>query len=566
MPSPPQRLEHGARAVLPPPSRSGEAADDDVAPILALAYRLFEDPADLVHALLEALVAHLHLPAATVHLHHEARRICVRGSARSDADRDTWPRGNWCVPLAHHDLVFGELSLDAHPASPRECRIIHTFARATTLLLQRYTVRAAARARLDCDLWLVGVSPSVRLLEDRLTEMAGLPMPLLIHGDLGCEARTAAFTVHTAHRPTEPFVEVRCGEVADTTLSTALHHLEYTAPGGTLFLSDVDELDPTCQRLLAERLGRRPSSQLPLLFDAPATSSPGIRVIASTTRPLSDLAAHGAFSKSLWAALDYLRVRIPPLRERRDDIPFFVDAFARLYGRGRVTVSDDAMRLLCAWHWSGNLIELERTLARLIAMARSPLVDVEQLREWAAELVPDRAPLVVVADDTDAAVPTLDVSRDTSPDTEIGAEPTPTFSVLALACELLAQRYDDLDRLHPGLQRALRYIADHFHEEIALERLARESFVSASYLCALFKKSLGMGFKRFQGLLRVERAKTLLVRDRHQRITDISLEVGFGDFSHFLRTFKRATHISPREFRKRHARTIAASSTTPVAS
>ena len=61
-----------------------------------------------------------------------------------------------------------------------------------------------------------------------------------------------------------------------------------------------------------------------------------------------------------------------------------------------------------------------------------------------------------------------------------------------------------------------------------------------------------MGFKRFQSILRVEKAKELLVRSRHQRITDISLDVGFGDFSHFLRTFKRFVHISPREFRKRH--------------
>jgi AraC-like DNA-binding protein len=560
--SAPASLERATSAVPASPARQVEAVERDVARTLTLAYRPFEDPGDLIQALLDAFVARLRLPAAEAHLHRDGRCIRARGSAHApEPARGPWPRGLSRVPLTCHHLTFGELLLpaDLSRASDDDRGFIDAFARTTTLLLQRYDVRAAARTRLGCDLWFVGLSPGVRLLEERLAEMSALPMPLLIHGDLGCEARTAAFAVHVAHRPADPFVEVRCGEAGVPTLQAMLDRLQSEPPRGTLFLSDVDELDAACQRLLAERLGQSPTAQMRLLFDAPAPALVGLRVIASTSRNLRDLAAHGAFSKSLWAALDYLRLRIPPLRERREDIPFFVDDFAKIYGQGRARFSAEATAALSAWHWSGNLIELERTLARLIAMARTGIIDVNHLREWAAEVMPD-ARGIPPPGPTDEAV------HDAPADDPPGAPDIAALQPLALGRALLASHFDDLAPLHPGLQRALRYIADHFHEEIALERLARESFVSASYLCALFKKSLGMGFKRFQSLLRVERAKTLLVRDRHQRITDISLEVGFGDFSHFLRTFKRATHISPREFRKRHSRAIVSSSATPPGS
>lgn len=532
------------------PARPVDAADEverDVERILRAAYRPFERASDLVQALVDALVEHKRLPAAEAHVAIDD--TCVRArhpqpgatGASSTAQTSRWP-------IVYHERALGELVIHSSvlKADDAEQRFRVAFTRMVGHLLQRYEVRASARAELGLDLWFVGLAPALRLLEARLEEVAALPMPLLIDGEFGCETRTAAFTAHVASRAAEPFHELRCGETTDpASFRASLDRLAGDLDSKTLFLSDVDELDPGCQKQLLEFLGRAAGAQMRLLFDTPTEIPPQLRVIASTSRNLKDLSEHGGFSKRLWAALDYLRLRMPPLRERRDDIPFFLDYFAALYGQGgRRSFSPEATAILAAWNWSGNVAELERTLARLMATTRSGVIDTDSLRAWAAELMPDAPELPRT---NSREVPHESALDREPPDSERSLPP------VSLARQLLAGRFDDIDSFHPGLQRALRYLADHFHEEIALERLARESFVSPSYLCALFKKSLGMGFKRFQSNLRVEKAKELLLHKRHHRITDISLEVGFGDFSHFLKTFKRIIHISPREFRKRQA-------------
>lgn len=529
------------------PTADSNVVERDVTRILQAAYRPYERAADLVQALLDTLVEHKRLLAAEAHLAIDGSRVrashpklaAVPGGSASREGVSKWP-------VLYHQRALGEIVLHetSSEADHAEDQFRHVFARMVGLFLQRYEVRASARTQLGQDLWFVGLAPALRLLEARLEEVAVLPMPLLIDGEFGCETRTAAFTAHVASRPTEPFRELRCGETTDpASFRAALDRLAGDLNRGTLFLSDVDELDPRCQKQLLEFLGRSSGAQMRLLFDTPAPASPQFRVIASTSRNLKDLSETGGFSKRLWAALDYLRLRLPPLRERREDIPLFLDYFAALFAEGeQASFSREASAILSAWSWSGNLTELERTLARLVATTRTSVIDIDHLREWAAELIPDAPEFAYVNTRNAIREEALD---SVAPETESSLPP------VALARQLLAGRFDDIESFHPGLQRALRCLAGHFNEEVALERLARESFVSPSYLCALFKKSLGMGFKRFQSILRVEKAKDLLVHNRHHRITDISLEVGFGDFSHFLKTFKRIIHISPREFRKR---------------
>lgn len=530
-------------------TNGGIRTEHDVACILQAAYRPFERATDLVQAIVDALVEQQRVPVvearvaidgARVRPSHSTGRASAPRGSRSGA-LSTWP----CV---YHGRVLGELLIDAvavdRDTEHQSFRL--PLCRAVGQLLQRYEVRRSARTQLGHDLWFVGIAPALRMLEARIEDVAALTMPLLIEAEFGCETTAAALSVHVAGRPSEPFRELRCGEARDAgSFRAALESLASETKGGTLFLKDVDELDPLCQKELAECLEWSSRAQVSLLFDTAPPVPSGLRIVASTSRGLKELSEAGVFSRRLWAVLDYLRLRVPPLRERREDIPFLLEYYGSNFDRAdRRTFSGEASAILSAWGWSGNLAELERTLARLIATTRSPVIDIDHLREWAAELMP-------------GAPGTSDVhTRDDIAESDIDREPSdgaPALAPVVLARQLLEGRFDDIQALHPGLQRALRCLADHFQEEIALERLARESFVSQSYLCALFKKGLGIGFKRFQSILRVEKAKELLVHNRHHRITDISLEVGFGDFSHFLKTFKRIIHISPREFRKRHA-------------
>ena len=140
---------------------------------------------------------------------------------------------------------------------------------------------------------------------------------------------------HVASGRAGPFVELRCGEAGDAAaFKVELERLSRAIERGTLFLSDVDELNLSHQKQLAEFLAPCAAPPLSLLVDAVARPTAPFRVIASTSRSLSSLAGHGGFSKILWTILDYLRLRIPPLRERREDIPFFIEVL-----RGRLSAS-----------------------------------------------------------------------------------------------------------------------------------------------------------------------------------------------------------------------------------
>ena len=104
--------------------------------------------------------------------------------------------------------------------------------------------------------------------------------------------------------------------------------------------------------------------------------------------------------------------------------------------------------------------------------------------------------------------------------------------------------------LHPAVRRATAFLGAHFDEEFGAARLAGEAHVSTSHLSHLFKRELGLSFKRLLNQIRVERAKELLQEDPGLRITDLALEVGFGDLSHFLKTFRRIVGHSPKEYRQ----------------
>jgi len=115
---------------------------------------------------------------------------------------------------------------------------------------------------------------------------------------------------------------------------------------------------------------------------------------------------------------------------------------------------------------------------------------------------------------------------------------------------LVRHEFDSLANFGTGLQRALRYVGEHFQEEISLGQLARESFISVSHLSFLFKRNLGVPFKTLLAAVRIEKARQLLGDNRQQSITEISLDAGFGDLSHFERTFKRLTGTNPRDYRR----------------
>jgi two-component system response regulator PilR (NtrC family) len=161
---------------------------------------------------------------------------------------------------------------------------------------------------------------------------------------------------------------------AFTGAATSKRGLIEVAEKGTIFLDEIGEMSPGMQvkllRVLQERTFRRVGST--------AESEADIRIIAATNRDLAKAVAEGRFREDLFYRVNVIPLALPPLRERRGDIPLiaahFVEKFARQLGKPVVGLSGDAIACLEAYAWPGNIRELENAMERAVALERTPTV------------------------------------------------------------------------------------------------------------------------------------------------------------------------------------------------
>ncbi len=414
------------------------------------------------------------------------------------------------------------------------------------------TAYRLARENLREDVQLIGRSPALQRLEEEIERSAAVDLPVLVGGEFGVEKLQVACAVHfSGPRRTGPFVEINClAQAGDAALDGPEEWCE-RARGGTLFFNRIDELDARLQRRLLVVL----DSQIGQWLSAEA---PGrrcnVRLVASTANDLDALVDQGRFSRALHAELSFLCIDVPPLRERREDIrPLTEHLLAR---RGRDPSRDVAEEVFdaCeAYAWPENLFELERVVARLHAMVGPGRIGMAELARYAPKVADAWAASRAAAGRLRAAAPAATEPAIAAGETAVapsrGGAPLPEEEIarrLALGDLSFAAGF------HPGLERALRHIAAKYEEPFSLPELARAACVSPSHLSFLFRSELETNFKALLALVRIERAKALLLANEELRITDISLEVGFGDLSHFEKMFKRVVRLNPREFRRRH--------------
>jgi DNA-binding NtrC family response regulator len=151
------------------------------------------------------------------------------------------------------------------------------------------------------------------------------------------------------------------------------------ADGGTLFLDEVGELPLPLQakllRVLQERRVRRVGARVENAVD--------VRVVAATSRPIDDMVARGEFRRDLFYRINVVRIDLPPLRVRGDDVGLLAEAFAHRaaqeMGRPTAALSPDAYQVLKSYHWPGNVRELQNVVRRAIAMTRSEIAGVDDL-------------------------------------------------------------------------------------------------------------------------------------------------------------------------------------------
>jgi two-component system response regulator AtoC len=252
----------------------------------------------------------------------------------------------------------------------------------------------------------VGRSEAMLQVFKTAARVAASDATVLILGESGTGKELVARALHQASpRAAGPFVPVDCGAIAEGVLESELfghargaftgaqsarRGLFEEAAGGTLFLDEIGDVGPGLQarllRALQEGTIRRVGTNEAIPVDA--------RVVAATNRDLEGAVKQGKFREDLYYRLNVVTIRIPPLRDRREDVPLLAEHFAAKHGRGEATVSPEARELLMAYDWPGNVRELENVVARALALNPSGVVvpaDLpDRLRTGAAEAEPAR--------------------------------------------------------------------------------------------------------------------------------------------------------------------------------
>ena len=238
---------------------------------------------------------------------------------------------------------------------------------------------------------IVGSSPAMHRVFEIVDQVAPSKSTVLITGESGTGKELIASAIHQrSARAGGPFIKLHCAALAENLLESELFGHErgaftgavarrdgrfQLADGGTLFLDEIGEISPSLQvkllRFLQEHEFERVGSGQTIRVD--------VRVIAATNRNLAEEVARGRFREDLFYRLNVVAVELPPLRDRRSDIPtlakFFVDRYAKDNGRTIEGLSSDALDVLTAYDWPGNVRELENAIERAVVMAPGPLIE-----------------------------------------------------------------------------------------------------------------------------------------------------------------------------------------------
>ncbi|MFL6280141.1 MAG: sigma-54-dependent transcriptional regulator [Vicinamibacterales bacterium] len=244
---------------------------------------------------------------------------------------------------------------------------------------------------------IIGSSSAMLALFQLIETIAPTSSTVLITGESGTGKELIARAIHVnSPRRERPFVAVNCGALSETLLDSELFgHMRGSFTGadsnkkglievaekGTIFLDEVGEMSPVVQvkllRVLQERKFRRLGGTEEIDAD--------IRILAATNRDLSKMVAESAFREDLFYRINVIPVRVPPLRERQDDIPLlaehFVARFAEQMRKPIAGISGAAISLLGQYLWPGNIRELENAMERAVALERTPTILPDSLPE-----------------------------------------------------------------------------------------------------------------------------------------------------------------------------------------
>lgn len=243
---------------------------------------------------------------------------------------------------------------------------------------------------------IVGKSQVVRELHEKIDKISSCDANVLISGESGTGKEIAARAIHyLSPRSGKPFIPVNCGAIPESLFENELfghvkgaftdagfHQfgLVREAEGGTLFLDEVGSISPLVQTKLLRLLEAKEYKSL----GDPRPRKANIRIVAATNQDLQSLIDKNVFREDLFYRLNIVPIHIPPLRDRKDDIPLLIDHFiakySKQYNKPIQKITDEAMMAFVSYSWPGNIREVENKIQQIIVMSSSSIISSDDIQ------------------------------------------------------------------------------------------------------------------------------------------------------------------------------------------
>jgi two-component system response regulator HydG len=292
-------------------------------------------------------------------------------------------------------------------------------ARAVELQQENTLLREQLRTRPGFG-GLIGVSMKMQRVYKMMEKVSQHEYPVLILGESGTGKELVARSIHfSGPRKERPFAPVDCSALVPTLIESELfgyvkgaftgavqakQGLLEAAQGGTLFLDEIGDMPVDLQAKLLRALQEREIKPV----GSTERRRINVRIIAATNRDLESAIRTGAFRQDLYFRLNVVQLKLPPLRDRKSDIPILVTAFLEKFSDSQApvrTISEEAMRRLIAYDWPGNVRELENAIERAVALGSGPILHVADLPPSLQYPTSERAP------DKDEILPLEELER-----------------------------------------------------------------------------------------------------------------------------------------------------------
>ena len=313
-----------------------------------------------------------------------------------------------CVPMTIFQSVIGCIYLDTTNAERRfdedHLQLVTAIAGISAVALEnarrlQWLEQENQRliTEINLDHSLIGDSPRMKDVYQFLARVSPTDSTVLLGGESGTGKELAARAVHrNSSRAAKPFIAINCAAIPETLLETELFGHEKgaftgavalkkgrleVADGGTVFLDEIGEITPALQvkllRVLQEREFERVGGTRPIGVD--------IRLIAASNRNLEECVKNGTFRQDLFYRLNVVRLKMPPLRDRKEDIPmlarYFVEKHSAKCKVKPKVLSNEALSCLMNYDWPGNVRELENAIERALVLGYSEMIMPEDLPE-----------------------------------------------------------------------------------------------------------------------------------------------------------------------------------------